>query len=100
MPFRNILAIALALALGQAAWAQTPTGHPEVQYKDAPDFGDPTTGGGEPNQKAKKNCENKADNAWTDCKNKAKGNEGLIKICDETWRQARWVCNQLYGNGD
>ena len=46
MPLRNILAISLALALGQAAWAQTPTGHPEVQYKDAPDFGYPTTGGG------------------------------------------------------
>ena len=46
MPFRNILAIPLALALGQYAWAQTPTGHPQVQHPDYPDMGGPSTGGG------------------------------------------------------
>ena len=32
MPFRNILAISLALMLGQAAWAQTPQGGPNPEY--------------------------------------------------------------------
>ena len=46
MSLKHLIVLPLALALGQADWAQIPTGRPEVQCKDAPDFGDPTTGGG------------------------------------------------------
>ena len=45
MPFKNIFAIVLALALGQYAWAQTPQGGPNPEYV-IPIDPDPWNGGG------------------------------------------------------
>ena len=95
MPFRNILAIPLALALGQTAWAQTPTGHPQVQYKDAPDFGDPSIPGGG-GGKSKKDCEDSVENAYRVCMNNHVNDKDKDDACRKKWFDGMSICDELW----
>ena len=98
MPLRNILAISLALMLGQAAWAQSPTGHPEVQYKDAPDFGGPSTGGGGDKYY---NCIRLANEAYTYCCAAISiWTDKTVKGCKLQFEQQKAACLIFVVGGD